>query len=111
MIISTSALKARFLAGMKPTQEDFSNLIDSFVHRQDDVTMRVAFYKEYIDDIEADTNTVESKTDFASTDALEVFRNGQLIDFNFEAPNTFTFTETIETIDVLLIKKTYIVTV
>lgn len=109
MIKSISALKARFLAGMKPTQEDFANLIDSFKHRQDASDYRVVFNKEVVP-ITVESNTIQSLSDYAATDAIEVFKNGQLIDYSFTPPNQFTFADAVEVGQQLMIKKTSIVT-
>ena len=109
MIISISALKARFLAGMKPTQEDFANLIDSFKHRQDASDYRVVFDREIVP-ITVESNTVFTLSDYNANDAIEVFRNGQLIDYAFTPPNQFTFSDNIEVGSQLVVKKTRIVT-
>lgn len=111
MIKSISELKSRFLRGMKPTQEDFANLIDSFVHRQDTSAVgKLSITKEQIV-VTSDTNILESNNDYSNSDTLECVVNGVDRLFVFEFPNIFTFADGLRESDVLIIKKYSIVTV
>ena len=65
MILSISQLKARFLKGMKPTAEDFANLIDSFVHKQG-TQAKVVFATETVV-ASVESNEINSLGTYSST--------------------------------------------
>ena len=106
-IRAINILKGYFLRGLKPTEAQFGDLIDSFVHRSDTNTnlYKLQVTKEFLT-VTAETTVIESVNDYTLTDTIEVLVNiTEDNSFVFTPPKTFTFPYLLLANDVVRIKK------